>query len=124
FWEPSAQISFYINTEEWKTLPEIYKEIIKLSATEANIQMMANYDYLNPIALESLLRKGVQLREFSKDILIEARKKAFEIMEENAAKDAAYKKIYLSWKNFREASFKWFNKSETSYANFAYGESK
>ena len=49
-----------------------------------------------------------------------ARKAAFELYEEEAAKNPAFKKIYVEWKKFRDLSIQWFKVAEASYANFLY----
>ncbi|MEM7180257.1 MAG: TRAP transporter substrate-binding protein [Spirochaetota bacterium] len=120
WWEPGAQLSFYINLQEWKRLPIHYREILDIAAKEANILMLAQYDYKNPLALSSLLDKGVQLHAFSQDIMQAAWQASEQIMEETALSDKSYAKIYNSWKKFRKQSFQWFASSDLAYANFAF----
>mgnify|MGYP001814337498 CR=1 FL=1 len=40
------------------------------------------------------------------------------IMEQEAASDPAYQKIFSSWKAVREESFRWFGSSERAYTEF------
>ena len=118
WWEPGAQISFYVNRDEWNQLPLLYQEMIRVASMEANTLMLARYDVNNPAALQRLISNGVQLKSFSQEILEEAYKVSFAIMEENALKDILYKKIYDSWLQFRNSSFQWLLGSEASYLSF------
>jgi TRAP-type mannitol/chloroaromatic compound transport system substrate-binding protein len=83
--------------------------------------MQTKYDAENPAALRRLVAEGVELRPFSRDIMAAAQRIAFEIMEENAAEDPAYRRVYTAWRAFREASFQWFGTAEQAYAEFAFG---
>ena len=42
------------------------------------------------------------------------------MLEEEAAKDPAYREIYEHWRAFRDASFAWFARAERAYAQFAF----
>ena len=43
---------------------------------------------------------------------------AFAIMEENASANPAYRKVYDAFKQWRDASFRWFGTNEQAYATF------
>jgi hypothetical protein len=60
--------------------------------------MQAEYDAKNPAALARLLKNGVKLRIFSKEIMDACYKAAQEVMNEEAAKNAKFKTIYEPWK--------------------------
>lgn len=118
WWEPGAAINYYVNLGEWAKLPPDYQAAFAAVAAEAGFVMMARYDRLNPEALDRLLGHGVQLRKFSDDVMAEARTISFDLMEERAGKDAAYRKVYEHWKKFRTASFRWFSTAELAYQSF------
>jgi len=120
WWEGGPQLSFYVNLKKWAELPRAYQAAFEAAAAEANAYMMAEYDARNPQALARLLRHGVKLHPFPKDIMLAARKAAFELYDQEAAKNAAFRKIYTDWKRFREASHQWFKVAESSYTNFLY----
>ena len=82
--------------------------------------MLARYDAQNPKALQTLLQSGVRLRKFPADVLKAAQKAAFELYEEEAAKNALYKKVYTAWKKFREEQYRWFGVAELGYEQFAF----
>ena len=63
---------------------------------------------------------SIDLRRFAPDIMQAAQRTAVEITEANAAADAGYRKVYEAWKQFRDASHRWFATAEHAYAEFAY----
>ena len=120
WWEGGPNLSFYVNKKEWEKLPPSYKAAFECAAAEANIKMLADYDAKNPAALGRLLKNGAKLHEFPKEVMEACFKAANEVMEEEAAKNPAFKKIYEPWKRFRSDSMQWFNVAERSYANFTF----
>ncbi|MHB9118944.1 MAG: TRAP transporter substrate-binding protein [Burkholderiales bacterium] len=119
FWEGSAQLSFYVNSAEWRKLPLLYQQAFAVAAAEANASMMAEYDHKNPIALQKLLKSGVKLHAFPQDILKAAHKASFEIFAEESAKNPAFKKVYDQWKPYRDQQYQWANIAENAFANFS-----
>ncbi|WP_026234832.1 TRAP transporter substrate-binding protein [Calidithermus timidus] len=120
WWEPGPGLSFIVNLNEWKKLPKDYQMAFETAAAEANVHMLAKYDAQNPPALQRLLKNGVKLRKFSNEILKAAQKAAFEIYEEEAAKNASFKKIYTPWKKFRDESYREMAVQELGYEQFAF----
>ncbi|MFN4070471.1 MAG: TRAP transporter substrate-binding protein [Thermus caldifontis] len=118
--EPGPQLSFYVNLKEWQKLPKEYQQAIEVAAAEANLAMLAKYDQVNPPALQRLIRAGVRLRKWPADVMKAAQKAAFDGYEEEAAKDATYRKVYTAWKKFREEQYRWFGVAELGYASFAF----
>ena len=57
--------SLYVNIKEWDKLPKEYQAAIEAASAEANIDMMAKYDFKNLDALERLVKNGVKLHAFS-----------------------------------------------------------
>src|SRR5574340_169377 len=102
WWESNSMYSLYVNLKEWEKLPKEYQAALEAACYEANIDMMAKYDFKNPRALQSLVKNGVKLHAFAPEIMKAAQKAAFELYEEEAAKNPAWKKIYEPWKKFRE----------------------
>ncbi len=122
WWEPGPTLSAFVNQKAWDSLPATYQEMFTVAAYEANTEMLAAYDALNPPALARLLGEGVELHRFPDDVLRAAHDHAFELMNEEASKDPAYKKTFDSWSAFRDASYNWFSTAEHGYENFAYGD--
>jgi TRAP-type mannitol/chloroaromatic compound transport system substrate-binding protein len=109
-----------INQVAWDALPPTYQAILRAAGKEAAATMQERYDAKNPPALKELLAEGVQLRPFSDEILNVSRAASIELLEEEAAADATYARIYDNWKKFRSSSFDWFATGELAYARFAW----
>ena len=120
WWEGGPQLSVYVNSAKWNELPADYKAIVETACADANSSMLAKYDAQNPAALRRLIAAGTQLRPFSRDVMVACYKASQELYEETSAKNAKFKKVYDSWKVFREDQFQWFRVSENTYDNFAF----
>ena len=122
WWEPSASMSYQVNMDAWNALPTSYQEVFKVAARSSARAMMTSYDAKNPAALRRLIEGGTQLRPFSTDIMAAAQASTEEVLEEFAAADATYRRVYDHWRDFRDASFQWFGTAEAAYASFAFGQ--
>ena len=120
WWEGGPQLSFMVNQQKWNALPTQYRQAFEVAAIEANATMLAQYDAKNPPALMRLVQEGVKLHAFPKDVMLAARRTAFELFDEEAAKNPAFRKIYIEWKRFRDSEIQWFKVAEAPYANFLY----
>lgn len=121
WWEPSAQLSFLIGIKEWEKLPKDYQAALEVATYEAHVTIQAAYDARNPAALARLLKAGVKLHTFSKEIMNAFNKAATEVLDEEAAKNAKFKKIYEPWKRFRQDQNQWFSVAEAPMQNFMIG---
>jgi TRAP-type mannitol/chloroaromatic compound transport system substrate-binding protein len=122
FWEPGAQLSFYVNSKQWESLPKQYQAAIDSACAAANILMIAKYDALNPPALRRLVGQGAILKPFPRDVMVAAYKAASEVVEETAAKNANFKKVLDGWSKFREEEELWFRVAENTMDNFMYAQ--
>ncbi len=120
WWEGSAMISFFVNHKQWQALPEPYQVAFETACAEANASMQADYDAKNPPALARLVAQGVKLHPFPHDVMVAARQAALALYEEEQARNPAFKKLYVEWKKFFEASSQWFRLAEASYENFLF----
>jgi TRAP-type mannitol/chloroaromatic compound transport system substrate-binding protein len=118
WWEPSAQLSFYVGIKEWEKLPKEYQAAIEVATYEAHTSMQAEYDARNPAALARLLKNGVKLRTFSKDVMEASYAAATKVMDEEAAKNPKFAKLYEPWKRFRQDVNQWFSVGEAPLQNF------
>ena len=124
WWEPGATLEVQINLDEWKKLPPQYQAALQTAAFESNTIMLARYDARNNEALQTLLKTGTQVRPYSQEILEAAEKASFALYEEFAAKDADFKAVYDSWKEFRERIYAWNNLNEGSFTRYSYNRLK
>jgi TRAP-type mannitol/chloroaromatic compound transport system substrate-binding protein len=118
WWEAGPQLSFYINIKEWEKLPAQYKAALEAASFECHVGMQAAYDTRNPSALARLIKNGARLHTFSKAIMDEAYKISTAVMEEEAARNAKFKKVYEPWKRFRQDQNMWASVSEQTMQNY------
>ena len=118
WWEADSMYSLFVNIKEWEKLPKEYQAAVEAACYEANLDMMAQYDFKNPQALQRLVKNGVKLHAFSPEIMKAAHKASFEMYEEEAAKNPSWKKIYEPWKKFREDEFLWHRVAEQNLTTF------
>jgi TRAP-type mannitol/chloroaromatic compound transport system substrate-binding protein len=118
WWEAGPQLSFYVGIKEWEKLPKEYQAAIEAASYEAHVSMQAEYDARNPAALARLLKNGVKLRSFSKEIMDACYQAANDVMEEEAAKNPKFKKIYEPWKRFRQDQNQWASVAEAPMQNY------
>jgi TRAP-type mannitol/chloroaromatic compound transport system substrate-binding protein len=112
WWEAGASFTFYVNQKEWDKLPKQYQAAVEVASYEAHVVMQAEYDAKNPAALARLLKNGVKLRSFPKDMMDACYKAATDVMNEEAAKNPKFKKIYEPWKRFRQDQNQWASVAE------------
>jgi TRAP-type mannitol/chloroaromatic compound transport system substrate-binding protein len=124
WWEAGPQLSFYINLAEWEKLPKEYQAAIEVATYEAHVVMQAEYDAKNPAALARLIKNGAKLRYFSKDIMDAGFKAASAMMDEEAAKNPKFMKVYEPWKRFRQEQNTWASVAEASMQNYLIGATR
>jgi TRAP-type mannitol/chloroaromatic compound transport system substrate-binding protein len=120
FWEPGARLHLMVNKAAFEALPAPYKAALEAACAEADQEMTARYDAGNPQALRRLVAGGAQLRPWSREILAAAWKAAHELYDETGAKNERFKKIWESYRRFRDDEYAWFRVAENSFDNFAF----
>ena len=123
WWEGGAQLSLYINTRSWDSLPKNYQSLLEAAGAEANQWMMAKYDAQNPAALRRLVAGGAQLRPFSRDVMTACLNAANGLFAETSAKNPKFKKVLDSWAPFRDEQRLWFRVADASFDNFVQASS-
>jgi TRAP-type mannitol/chloroaromatic compound transport system substrate-binding protein len=124
WWEPSASFSFYVNIKEWEKLPKDYQAAVEVATYEAHVGMQAEYDVKNPAALARLLKNGVKLRSYPKDVLVGCFTATTLVWDDVAAKNAKFKKVYEPWKKFRQDQNQWASVAEAPIQNYLIGASR
>ena len=123
WWEPGAGSSVLVSQAAYDQLPGAYKEVLLSAAKESYLDSVARFDVANPLALERLVTQhGVTLRTFSDEILNAAWEQSNAYLEEQAAADATFNRVYQSFKTYRDHAFPFFNGNEQHYARFAFSK--
>jgi len=120
FWEPGARLHFMMNQRAHAALPDLYKHAIDVACAEADSDMTARYDHLNPQALRRLVAAGAQLRFWSRPILEAAWRANEELNADLGRQNPRFARIMESYNRFRTEQFQWFRIAENSYDNFAF----
>ena len=118
WWEGGPELDLFVNIKAWNDLPKDYQAILEGACYEANVDMVAKYDALNPAALRRLVAAGVQLRPFPREIMLASWKAATEVYDGFAATNDKFKKIYEPWKKFRDEDILWFRVAEENFDQF------
>jgi TRAP-type mannitol/chloroaromatic compound transport system substrate-binding protein len=118
WWEGGPELDCFVNIKAWEALPKDYQAIFEAACYEANVDMVAKYDAVNPPALKRLIGNGVKLLPFSNDIMAACYKATAETYDDIATKNAKFAKVYTPWKAFRADQVAWFAVAENRFDNF------
>lgn len=119
WWEPGPHLAFYVGEAKWQALPSEYQHMLAMASRRAAQAMLTRYDAHNPAALQRLVSEGADLRPFPDDLMQRAREAAQQLLADEAARDATYRRVYEHWSAFRAAAFAWSGRNELAYASFA-----
>lgn len=118
WWEGGPQTSAMINLGKWNELPKAYRAILESAAFRAHTTMVAKYDAENPKALRELSAAGTKLVPFPQPVMEACFAAANELYAELSAKNAKFKKVYESWRTFRNEEILWFRVCEGTFDTF------
>ena len=124
WWEGGPELDLFVNVAAWEKLPKEYQATLEAACYEANVDMVAKYDAVNPPALRRLVANGVALRPFPREVMQACYKAANEVFAETAEKNAAFKKVFEPWKKFRDEQDLWFSVAENNFDNFMIGATR
>lgn len=125
--EPGSGLDFSMNLDVWNSLTPTQQELIRALTAAENDIMTAEFNARNTEALDTLVSKhGVQLRQFSDDIVKAIGEASGQVMAEVAASDDLTKKIYNSFITFRKSAMRWSRYGDLAYLDarllpFKYG---
>ena len=115
--EPGPLLELIINAKAWESLGEDLRVILKTAALATSTWMFAEFEAKNVQALESLKTKHkVEVVQFPPAVLRTLRQYAQEVLEEEAAKDPTFKRVYAHYNAFRQGHDAWRALSEEAYS--------
>lgn len=121
WWEPGVTMGLLISLDAYNELPTAYQEILKSVCGETFSDRLAAYDHANPLALQRLVNDhGVVVREYAADIMDAAWRESNAYLEEQSAADATFRRVYESYKAFRDAQWSYARGNELAYQNSAF----
>ena len=119
WWEPSANLSFFVNRDAMQGLPSAYQAALEVAMAEANQYMLARYDALNPPAFQRILDSDIELRPFPRDVMDAAYTAAQDLLQEKRS-DPEFARVHDSFLAWRRDSDAWIHTAEhemLSYMN-------
>jgi len=108
--EPGGVLSLIINKKVWYDLPVNLQKTIEIVSGNTSQFITNQFDSMNSKALIELVEKEkVTLVEFPPAVLAELERISREVLEEEAAKNAQFKKVYEAFKKFKKenTNFGW-----------------
>lgn len=116
--EPGTTLEALINKKAFEALPEDLQFIVMQATKIANINMLSEFTARNNTALNSLVNEhNVDLRPFPPEVLEELKALSEEVVAEQAEVDEISKKVYESYRAFREQAVDWHARSEQAMLN-------
>ena len=99
--EPGSQLELLINKDAWETLPKNLQQIIISEAANSSLQIFARSEFENAKVLSVLKDEGnIMMLEFPEEVMTQLKSMTDEVLEEEAAKDPMFKKVYQSYESF------------------------
>ena len=116
--EPGTTLEALINKKALEELPDDLQSIVLNACKVVNQQMLTEYTTRNQQALDTLVNKHhVQVKKLPEEVLATLQKLSDEVIQEVATKDKMTKKVYTSFKAYRDQIKKWTDISEKAYLN-------
>ena len=107
--QQSTYLELLVNLDKWKSLSETQRAQIETSC-RANIQQtIAEGEAIQINALKTLREKGVQIHQWSPDVLAQLQTAWQAVAEEEAERDPDFKKVWESLSSFRDSYQTWNN---------------
>lgn len=118
WWEGGPQLDFFVNKAAYDKLSEENKAILAAACHTAHVNMQAQYDAKNPVALRQLVSEGAKLLPFNDSVMNAAFAASMDLYSELSAKNANWKKVYDDYSAFRKEQNTWFRFTESRFDNF------
>ena len=105
----------------WFCLFHMKDGVLEAACRATASDRLAVYDAEEPKAMRRLIEEhGVILEQYSDDILDAAWRESNAFLEEQAADDAAFRRVYESWRDFRASWFAYAAGNELAYQRDAF----
>jgi TRAP-type mannitol/chloroaromatic compound transport system substrate-binding protein len=116
--EPGSMLEFTVNKTAFEALPKDLQVIVRTASRATNQDMLDEYTARNNHALKELVEKhNVQLRAYPDDVLMKLRDLSEEVLEDVATKDAMTKKVYESFKAYKQNVMDYHSLTEQAFLN-------
>ncbi len=114
--EPGAALEFTVNQKAFNSLPDDLKAIIEVATQAVNQDMLDEYTARNNEAMQTLINKHhVDMRPFPPEVVEKLKTASLEVMQEHAATDPLFAKVYQSYSEFQKKVAAYHKISEFEY---------
>ncbi len=114
--EPGTTLEALINKDALEKLPDDLQSIVLNACKIVNQDMLSEYTTRNQQALDTLVNKHkINVLKLPDDVLFELKRLSDEVISEVAATDAMTKKVFKSFKSYRDNVKNWSDISELAY---------
>ncbi|MEM1400963.1 MAG: TRAP transporter substrate-binding protein DctP [Pseudomonadota bacterium] len=100
FHEPGAALEIVVNKDAYDSLPADLQAILKGAAWATALEIQAQFEYFNALAMRQLKEAGVEFRTFPDDVVAALREASAEVLDEQAAANPAFAKVRESYDAF------------------------
>jgi TRAP-type mannitol/chloroaromatic compound transport system substrate-binding protein len=116
--EPGTALELIVNKEAWGTLPAHLQKIVEAAAADSNIWMLSKFEAENLNALKKIRDEHkVEVLAFPDDVVKRLHELTTEVLNEEAGKSEAFKKVYDAFRTFEASNREWNKLSEQAYAD-------
>lgn len=106
--EPGTEFEFIVNSNNWAQLPDDLKKIVEVAARSTSLWIFSAMEDRNGKALKKLeASKNVQILEFPAAVLKKLKKMTRKTLDEEAAKDPEFKRVYDAYRAYEEQYADW-----------------
>ncbi len=102
-----TSVHMLINYDSWNSLPAQYQSALEVSCTSGVTRNFAHAEAVQGPVIDTFEQSGITATYLPESILRELQRVAEEVMEEEAAKNEWFARVYESQKNFRSDYKKW-----------------
>jgi TRAP-type mannitol/chloroaromatic compound transport system substrate-binding protein len=105
--QQSSVAEFIVNVDRWKSLDPADQELLETICRDVILRDITLGEFQQTAALKRIKQDGVSVHFWSQEILTGFKRAWDEVIAENTAKDPDFKRVYESYKAFRDEYAEW-----------------
>lgn len=114
--EPGTVFELMINLSNWALLPPDLQKIVEVAAAATGAWLYAQMEFHNQQALKELKTKQhVQILAFPTEVLVELQRLTEATLDEEAAANPEFKRVYRAYEDFRTSYRGWSELADEAY---------
>lgn len=114
--EPGPTLEFIVNQQAFESLPADLQAIVEVATRAVNQDMLDEYTARNNESMRALVEEhNVDMRPLPDDVMLALKQASEQVMQEQSAADATFKKVYESYSQFQQKVEQYHQISEFEY---------